>query len=148
MKKKYCIGFFVVLFVFVSLLGIGYQVSYQYVMDRQVARQQDKQRRSVAVKGEAEKNEGYYLAELHGYVVVYLSDQSTIYEFTDIPFEELPKEVQTSVKQKNMLKQRRNFTHFWKIIPAKKQRGRRKSRNSVRWRKNFWERIRLWTNKR
>ena len=104
MKKKYCIGFFVAVFVaffvFVSLLGIGYQVSYQYVMDRQVARQQDKQRRSVAVKGEAEKNEGYYLAELHGYVVVYLSDQSTIYEFTDIPFEELPKEVQTSVKQK------------------------------------------------
>lgn len=148
MKKKYCIGFFVALFVFVSLLGIGYQVSYQYVMDRQMARQQDKQQRSVAVKGEAEKNEGYYLAELHGYVVVYLSDQSTIYEFTDIPFEELPKEVQTNVKQKNMLKQRRNFTHFWKIIPAKKQRGRRKSRNSVRWRKNFWERIRLWTNKR
>ena len=148
MKKKYCIGFFVVLFVFVSLLGIGYQVSYQYVMDRQMARQQDKQQRSVAVKGEAEKNEGYYLAELHGYVVVYLSDQSTIYEFTDIPFEELPKEVQTNVNQKNMFKQRRNFTHFWKIIPAKKQRGRRKSRNSVRWRKNFWERIRLWTNKR
>ena len=96
MKKKYCIGFFVVLFVFVSLLGM----SYQYVMDRQMARQQDKQQRSVAVKGEAEKNEGYYLAELHGYVVVYLSDQSTIYEFTDIPFEELPKEVQTNVKQK------------------------------------------------
>ena len=68
MKKKYCIGFFVAFFVFISLLGIGYQVSYQYVMDRQVARQQDKQRRSVAVKGEAEKNEGYYLAELHGYV--------------------------------------------------------------------------------
>ena len=36
MKKKYCIGFFVAFFVFVSLLGIGYQVSYQYVMDRQV----------------------------------------------------------------------------------------------------------------
>ena len=100
MKKKYCIGFFVALFVFVSLLGIGYQVSYQYVMDRQTARQQDKQQRSVAVKGEVEKNEGYYLSELHGYVVVYLSDKSTIYEFTDIPFEELPKEVQTSVKQK------------------------------------------------
>lgn len=46
---------FVALFVFVSLLGIGYQVSYQYVMDRQMARQQDKQQRSVAVKGEAEK---------------------------------------------------------------------------------------------
>ena len=39
MKKKYCIGF-CGLFVFVSLLGIGYQVSYQYVMDRQA--QQDK----------------------------------------------------------------------------------------------------------
>ena len=136
MKKKYCIGFFVVLFVFVSLLGIGYQVSYQYVMDRQMARQQDKQQRSVAVKGEAEKNEGYYLAELHGYVVVYLSDQSTIYEFTDIPFEELPKEVQTNVKQKNMLKQRRNLRISGKLFQLKTA-GRRKSRNSVRWRKNF-----------
>ena len=148
MKKKYCIGFFVVLFVFVSLLGIGYQVSYQYVMDRQMARQQDKQQRSVAVKGEAEKNEGYYLAELHGYVVVYLSDQSTIYEFTDIPFEELPKEVQTNVKQKKYVETEEELYAFLEIIPAKKQRGRRKSRNSVRWRKNFWERIRLWTNKR
>ena len=33
-------------------------------------------------------------------MVVYLSDQSTIYEFTDIPFVELPKEVQPNVKQK------------------------------------------------
>ena len=41
MKKKYCIGFFVVLFVFVSLLGIGYQVSYQYVMDRQMFASQE-----------------------------------------------------------------------------------------------------------
>ena len=29
-----------------------------------------------------------------------ICDKSTIYEFTDIPFEELPKEVQTNVKQK------------------------------------------------
>ena len=104
MKKKYCIGFFVALFVFVSLLGIGYQVSYQYVMDRQKMRQEEEQKRSVAVKGTAEKNEGYYLAELHGYVVVYLSDQSTIYEFTDIVFDTLPKEVQTNVKQKKYVK--------------------------------------------
>lgn len=104
MKKTYCIGFFMALFVFVSLLGIGYQVSYQYVMDRQAVRQQEAQQRSVAAKGKAEKNEGYYLAELHGYVVVYLSDQSTIYEFTDILFEELPKEVQTDVKQKKYVK--------------------------------------------
>ena len=97
MKKKYCIGFFVAFFVFVSLLGIGYQVSYQYVLDRQVARQQDKQRRSVAVKGEAEKNEGYYLCELQGFVVVYLSDCSTIYEFTEIRLTDLPEEVQQEI---------------------------------------------------
>ena len=38
MKKKYCIGFFVVLFVFVSLLGIGYQVSYQHALDLREAK--------------------------------------------------------------------------------------------------------------
>ena len=56
MKKKYCIGFFVVLFVFVSLLGIGYQVSYQYVMDRQMARQQDN---SNSVKSERRYEDEY-----------------------------------------------------------------------------------------
>ena len=36
--------------------------------------------------------------------MVYLSDQSTIYEFTDIVFDTLPKEVQTNVKQKKYVK--------------------------------------------
>ena len=97
MKTKYCIGFLAAILFLVVLLGIGYQVSYQYVMDRQMARQQDKQQRSVAVKGEAEKNEGYYLCELQGFIVVYLSDKSTIYEFTEIPLTDLPEEVQQEI---------------------------------------------------
>ncbi len=99
MKTKYCIGFFAALFLAVSVLGIGYQLSYRYVVDRQQAsvtsERQDVQ--SITTKGAAEKNEGYYLAELHGYVAVYLSDQTTIFEFTDIPVDELPKEIQNQL---------------------------------------------------
>lgn len=71
-----------------------------------------------------------YLAELHGYVVVYLSDQSTIYEFTDIRLKNCQKEVQTNVKQK-YVETEEELTHFWKIIPAKNSGGRRKSREIV-----------------
>lgn len=100
MRTKYCIGFFAGIFLLVCLLGIGYQVSYRYVLNvRQEEKLAEKEEKSIAVKGEAEKNEGYYLAELHGYVVVYLSDRTTIYEFTDIPFNDLPKEVQMEVSE-------------------------------------------------
>ena len=38
MKMKYCIGFFAGVFLLVSMLGIGYQLSYQYMLDRQEAK--------------------------------------------------------------------------------------------------------------
>ena len=98
MKKKYCIGFFVALFVFVSLLGIGYQVSYQHALDlREAKSEMPSKTKSISTKGEAVKNEGYYLCELQGFIVVYLSDKSTIYEFTEIPLTDLPEEVQQEI---------------------------------------------------
>lgn len=104
MRTKYCIGFFAGIFLVVCLIGIGYQLSYRYVLNvRQEERLSQTEEESVAVKGDAEKNEGYYLAELHGYVVVYLSDGTTIYEFTDIPFEDLPKEVQMEVREQKYI---------------------------------------------
>lgn len=53
MKKKYCIGFLWSCLC-LSVCRNRHQVSYQYD-EQQMARQQDKQQRSVAVKGEAEK---------------------------------------------------------------------------------------------
>ena len=59
---------------------------------------------SIAAEGEAVKNEeseeeGFWLCELQGFVVVYLSDRKTIYEFTEIPLTDLPEEVQQEVAE-------------------------------------------------
>lgn len=105
MKQKYYIGFFMAVFLVASLLGIGYQMSYQYVVDRQTARAESmpvvpKQPKEelVTTKGTAQKNEGYYLCALQGYVVVYLGDHETIYEMTEIPLSTLPDNVRAEIE--------------------------------------------------
>ena len=105
MKNKYVIGFFCVLLFAAVLLTAGYQISYRHVMDRQASRsEEESSTESIAAEGQAVKEEpgeeeGYYLCELQGYVAVYLSDRSTIYELTDIPLTDLPKEVQQEVAE-------------------------------------------------
>ena len=56
----------------------------------------------ITAEGEAStedvrENEGYYLCEMQGFVVVYLSDRQTIYEMTEIPLSDLPEEVQQEI---------------------------------------------------
>lgn len=101
MKMKYRIGFFVAVFLFITLLGIGYQLSYRYVTDeRQMeVKYQEEAADSVTAKGPAEKNEGFYLCELHGYVAVYLYDRQTLYELTEISLDSLPEELQGEVRE-------------------------------------------------
>lgn len=99
MKTKYVIGFFCVLLFAAVLLTAGYQISYRHVMDRQAARAEEETptTESISAEGDAVQEDGFYLSELQGYVVVYLSDRTTIYEFTEIPLTDLPEEVQQEV---------------------------------------------------
>ena len=53
---------------------------------------------SVAADGQALKDDCYYLKELNGYVVVYLSDKKTVYEYTDISLEGLPENLQKEIQ--------------------------------------------------
>lgn len=101
MKTKYRIGFFMAVFLFVSLLGIGYQISYHYVSDKQQAesKELEEETESITTKAIVEKNEGFYLYELHGYVAVYLYDRETIYELTDISMDSLPSDVKNEVEK-------------------------------------------------
>ncbi|MCI9440874.1 MAG: hypothetical protein HFH15_06500 [Ruminococcus sp.] len=117
MKQKYYIGFFVAVFVFVSMIGIGYQMSYRYAMDKRLTVVQEEEpvpekEESVTTKGTAEKNEGYYLCELEGYVVVYLGDHETIYEMTEIPLDALPETVQEEVKDGKFVETARELYGF------------------------------------
>lgn len=100
MKKKYYVGFFAGMFLLAIILSVGYQLSYRHMINRQEAKSQpEKTTKSVTTKGGATKNEGYYICELHGYVVVYLYDKTTVYEVTNILFSDLPADIQKEVEQ-------------------------------------------------
>ncbi len=106
MKPRYIVGFFVVFLIAGILLTAGYQISYDHAMEKQSARAEEgfSDTESIAAEGEAVKNEeseeeGFWLCELQGFVVVYLSDRKTIYEFTEIPLTDLPEEVQQEVAE-------------------------------------------------
>lgn len=95
MKRNYIIGLLAAVFMLVSLLGLGYKLSYQYAWEhRQDAQENGAEEQSVHTEGEAVQSEGYVLSVLHGYVVVYYADRHTIFEMTEIPLDTLPKEVQ------------------------------------------------------
>ncbi len=103
MRTKYVIGFFAVFLVFGLLLSAGYQMTYEQAMEKQSALD-DKSADAQSIETDVEKVEntgeeedGYYLCELQGFVVVYLSDRTTVYEFTEIPLTDLPDEVQQEI---------------------------------------------------
>lgn len=107
MRHKYGIGFLIVLCIILVGVSAAYDVSYHRAKRREEARleaeqakmeSQAKKQEVVEAKGQAREEEGYYLAEKNGYVVVYLSDQKTVYEYTDILCKELPEEVQAEVR--------------------------------------------------
>ncbi len=113
MKRNYGIGLFIFTFLFVFCLGIGYQLSYQHTVDKQKGQERQEQPiNTITTKGEAKKNEGYYLKELNGYVAVYFSDQETLYELTEISLRELPEEVQEEVRAGKFVKTQREMYGF------------------------------------
>ena len=105
MKTRYIITFFSVLLLVIVLLTAGYQHSYRFAMDRQASRSEENipMTESISADGEAvtddmpDQSEGYYICELYGFVVVYLSDRTTIYELTEIPVSELPSDIAAEV---------------------------------------------------
>ena len=96
--------FFAAILIFGVLLTAGYQISYERVAERSAAPGNEvTDTRSITAEGEAaaedaEEDEGYYLCEMQGFVVVYLNDRKTIYEMTEIPLSDLPEEVQQEVE--------------------------------------------------
>lgn len=103
MKKRYSIGYFAAAMVIVVAISGAYQISYENAKERAreaapPAEQEIKETPAVATEGEALKEDCYYLMEVNGYVVVYLSDKKTAYEYTSILIEDLPVTLQNEVK--------------------------------------------------
>ena len=94
MKKRYGIGFLIGMIVFTLVLVCAYQLSYDRAMRKLGAKQRDiqkKQEHVVETKGSAQKEDGY--------IIVYLSDGKTVYEYTTIETQYLPEEIQKEVKK-------------------------------------------------
>ena len=111
MRLKYGIGFFAVMIVSLMLVTGAYQLSYQHAKERaemKVAEETKPEPQepvitaqeptAVAADGQALKEDCYYLMEVNGFVVVYLSDKKTPYEYTDIKCDGLPSEMQEEIR--------------------------------------------------
>lgn len=99
MKKRYGIGFLIGMILFTLILVCAYQLSYDRAMRRLEAKQEKLQENVVETKGKAKKGDGYVIKEKDGYIIVYLSDEKTVYEYTTIETKYLPQEVRKEVEK-------------------------------------------------
>lgn len=106
MRNKYGIGFFAAAISIILVITCAYQLSFQKAKERAEEARKDKQEAQVeeeteelvAADGGAMKEDCYYLMEVNGYVVVYLSDKLTPYEYTDIAYDELPPTMREEIR--------------------------------------------------
>ena len=104
MKNKYGIGFLACMMLTVCAITGAYQVSLEREKEKlrtEIEEQEqieEEQQTTVTADGRVLKEECYYLKEKNGYVVVYLKDKKTAYEYTDILLKELPETLQKEIK--------------------------------------------------
>ena len=96
MKKRYRIGLILGMVLPVVLFGIGYGIGAHRLPEKKLP-ENVKAEKLTPAEGDAQKNSGYYLKDLNGYLAVYLQDGQTLYEYTDISVQELPEELQEEI---------------------------------------------------
>ncbi|MBM6949037.1 BofC C-terminal domain-containing protein [Mordavella massiliensis] len=107
MKKKLSVGFFTAALAAFILLACAYHFTYEKALERAgdaslAARTEEggdtKESPSVETEGSAVKEDTYCLLEENGYVVVYLGDRETVYDYTSIEVASLPAGLQHEIK--------------------------------------------------
>ncbi len=101
MKQKYSVGIFILFLMVLVFFTGSHKFWRKDIQESQMTEQKEQLQssaESVVTDGHALKEDCFFLKESNGYVVVYLSDGKTIYEYTDILFEELPEKVRTEVR--------------------------------------------------
>ncbi len=130
MRNKLGIGFFGVMIVALMLVTGAYQLSYQRAKENmevklKVAKETQTEGSpgeetkaatpdpaTVAADGQALKEDCYYLMEVNGYVVVYLSDKKTPYEYTDIKYDDLPAELRDQIRNGKYMEDAKSLYGF------------------------------------
>ena len=104
MGKKYGIGLFTIALVLMAVVTYGYRAEYRYSQELVEEGEKEQtengisQEKTVSTQGDAQKDELYYLKDLNGYVVVYMNDRTTVYEYTNILISDLPDTYQNEIK--------------------------------------------------
>ena len=104
MGKKYGIGLFTIALVLMAVVTYGYRAEYRYSKElveegeKEQTENSISQEKTVSTQGDAQKDELYYLKDLNGYVVVYMNDRTTVYEYTNILISDLPDTYQNEIK--------------------------------------------------
>lgn len=104
MGKKYGIGLFTIALVLMAVVTYGYRAEYRYSQElveegeKEQTENSISQEKTVSTQGDAHKDELYYLKDLNGYVVVYMNDRTTVYEYTNILISDLPDTYQNEIK--------------------------------------------------
>lgn len=104
MGKKYGIGLFTIALVLMAVVTYGYRAEYRYSQElveegeKEQTENSISQKKTVSTQGDAQKDELYYLKDLNGYVVVYMNDRTTVYEYTNILISDLPDTYQNEIK--------------------------------------------------
>ena len=105
MKNKYGIGFFAAVIIIMLVISCASYFSFYKAkkeVKEEIAEEQQEnatvKEPSISTDGQALKEDCYYLMEVNGYVVVYLSDKKTVYEYTDIRYDRLPSAVQEEIR--------------------------------------------------
>lgn len=104
MGKKYGIGLFTIALVLMAVVTYGYRAEYRYSQElveegeKEQTQNSISQQKTVSTQGDAQKDELYYLKDLNGYVVVYMNDRTTVYEYTNILISDLPDTYQNEIK--------------------------------------------------
>lgn len=90
MRRKYSIGFLILTISIVCLLIFVYRLSYHRAI---LKLEEQLSEKSVDL------DECYYIKASDGYVTVYMADEETVYEYTSIPVNELPTNVQKELQR-------------------------------------------------
>ena len=104
METRYHIGLLTGTLLILAILSYAYQreccgFNYRKEIARTEQTEQQETEQTVSTQGGAHKEGVYYLKNRNGYVIVYLDDQTSIYEYTDIRVEELPEELQNEIRE-------------------------------------------------
>lgn len=105
MRKKHGIVLTLSVCILLTALSFGYRAEYRYLEKRSQEQESEAAPDSnnellLPVQGTAEQEteETYYLTSLNGYIVVFMADQKTVFEYTNISVSGLPSELQNEIK--------------------------------------------------